>query len=171
MSRTRSLVLASLFLALALALPWIFGQIPSLGQAFLPMHFPVFLAGFLLGPFWGGLVGLLAPLLRSSLFGMPPLIPVALLMTAELFVYGLVAGFFGKSPLGQGVGLWLGLLLVMLIGRVAWGASAWVFYAFSQTRFSLPLFLNTVLWPSLPGILLQLILIPPLVLALRKALL
>lgn len=170
MSQTRSLVLASLFLALALILPWLTMANPALGQALLPMHLPVFLAGFVLGPFWGSLVGLLAPLLRSGLFGTPPLIPVAMLMTLELAVYGLVSGLVAKGKLGHGPGLWLGLILAMVSGRIAWGIGAWVFYAFEGTAFNMSIFLNAILWSSFPGILLQLVVVPPLVMAIRKAL-
>lgn len=167
MSRTQSLVLASLFLALALLLPFLTMGNPALGQALLPMHIPVFLTGFVLGPFWGLVVGLLAPLLRSFLFSTPPLLPIALLMAIELAAYGLVAGFFKSKNLP---GLWLGLITAMILGRFAWGACAWVFYALKGSPFTLSLFLQATLWASLPGILLQIMVLPPLVLAIRKAL-
>ena len=72
-SATRDLVLAALFLALAFVLPMITGHVPQIGNMLCPMHFPVLLAGFVLGGPWGLALGFLAPLLRSVLFGMPPL--------------------------------------------------------------------------------------------------
>ena len=79
-SPARDLVLAALFLALAFVLPMITGHVPQVGNMLCPMHFPVLLAGFVLGGPWGLALGFLAPLLRSVLFGMPPLYPIAIAM-------------------------------------------------------------------------------------------
>ncbi len=53
----RQMVLAALFLALCLLLPFLTGQIPEIGSLLLPMHFPVFLCGFVCGRLWGLAVG------------------------------------------------------------------------------------------------------------------
>ena len=45
-SKINRLVYASLFLALALVLPFLTGQIPQIGAMLTPMHFPVLLCGF-----------------------------------------------------------------------------------------------------------------------------
>lgn len=79
-SATRDLVLAALFLALAFVLPMITGHVPQIGNMLCPMHFPVLLAGFVLGGPWGLALGFAAPLLRSVLFGMPPMYPIAIAM-------------------------------------------------------------------------------------------
>ena len=71
-NRLRRLVYSALFLALALLLPFLTGQIPQIGSALNPMHIPVLLCGFVCGWPWGLAVGLIAPLLRHLLFGMPP---------------------------------------------------------------------------------------------------
>ena len=94
-SPARDLVLAALFLALAFVLPMITGHVPQIGNMLCPMHFPVLLAGFVLGGPWGLALGFLAPLLRSVLFGMPPLYPIA--MAFELATYGAVAGLSGSA--------------------------------------------------------------------------
>ena len=77
-SATRGIVLAALFLALAFVLPMITGHVPQVGNMLCPMHFPILLCGFVLGGPWGLAVGFVAPLLRSVLFGMPPMFPVAI---------------------------------------------------------------------------------------------
>ena len=77
-STTRSLVLAALFLALAFVLPMITGHVPQVGNMLCPMHFPILLCGFVLGGPWGLAVGFIAPLVRSVLFGMPPMFPIAI---------------------------------------------------------------------------------------------
>lgn len=90
----RKLTYAALFLALALVLPFLTGQIPQIGSALSPMHIPVLLCGFLVGWPWGLAVGFIAPLLRSVIFGMPVMVPGAVAMAFELAVYGLVSVFF-----------------------------------------------------------------------------
>ena len=90
--RVRRLIYAALYLAIALVLPFVTGQIPQIGEALCPMHIPVLLCGFVCGWPYGLAVGLVAPLLRSALFGMPRLFPTAVAMTPELAVYGALAG-------------------------------------------------------------------------------
>ena len=89
--QTVYLCLSAMFLALALLLPFLTGQIPRFGNMFSPMHLPVLLCGFICGKWWGAGVGLVAPILRFALFQMPPM-PGCLSMMAELCVYGLTAG-------------------------------------------------------------------------------
>ena len=108
-STTRSLVLAALFLALAFVLPMITGHVPQVGNMLCPMHFPILLCGFVLGGPWGLAVGFIAPLVRSVLFGMPPMFPIAIAMAFELAAYGLVSGVLwrkvnrhGGRPFGLG---------------------------------------------------------------------
>ena len=72
-TKITNLVYAAVCLALCLVLPFLTGQIPQVGNALCPMHIPVLLAGFLCGPWWALAVGLVAPLLRHTLFLMPPL--------------------------------------------------------------------------------------------------
>ena len=96
-SPVRQLVPAALFLALAFVLPLLTGQVPKVGSMLCPMHFPVLLCGFVLGGPWGLAVGFAAPLLRSVLFGMPPMYPIAIAMAFELATYGAVAGFMYRK--------------------------------------------------------------------------
>ena len=73
-TNVHNLVLAAMFLALALVLPFLTGQIPQIGGMLLPMHLPVFLCGLICGWQYGAVVGFVAPLMRMALFGMPPLV-------------------------------------------------------------------------------------------------
>lgn len=164
--QTRLLVLAGLFIALGLILPFFTAQVPTIGRALLPMHIPVLLSGFVLGPHVGFLVGLITPLLRSVLFGTPPLFPTAVAMTFELAAYGVLAGFFyGLLPQKRG-SIFLALIGAMLGGRIIWGAATLVLLGlggFSWQAFVAGAFANAV-----PGIILQLVLIPPIVLAVKR---
>ena len=102
---TKKLAYAALFLALCLVLPMLTGQIPQIGSMLLPMHIPVLLCGLVCGWQYGAAVGFVAPLLRSVLFGMPPMYPVAIAMAFELLTYGLVIGIppYGSKGRGRGV--------------------------------------------------------------------
>ena len=88
MIRFRYLTTASLFIAAGIAAGLIFHTTGIGGQIALPLHYPAFLAGFVLGWRWGVSVGFIVPLLSALVTGMPPLIPSALLMAPELAVYG-----------------------------------------------------------------------------------
>jgi uncharacterized membrane protein len=89
--------MAGLFLALGLVMPFLTGQIPSLGNKLLPMHIPVLLCGFVCGGPTGLIVGFILPILRSVLFSMPPMYPMAMSMAFELAVYGFVQGLCIES--------------------------------------------------------------------------
>ena len=120
-SPMRQLVLAALFLALAFVLPLLTGQVPKVGNMLCPMHFPVLLCGFVLGGPWGLAVGFAAPLLRSALFGMPPMFPVAISMAFELATYGLVSGLLWRKAKHTLPALYAVLLTAMVSGRIVWG--------------------------------------------------
>ena len=79
-------------LALGMVLPFLTGQIPSVGSRLLPMHIPALLTGYISGPMYGLLVGFVMPLFRSMIFGMPPMFPTAVAMAFELATYGFIAG-------------------------------------------------------------------------------
>ena len=91
------MVLAAMFLALAMVLPFLTGQIPQIGSALCPMHIPVLLCGFFCGPWYALAVGFIAPLLRFLIFGMPPIMPTGIAMCFELATYGFMVGFLYKK--------------------------------------------------------------------------
>ena len=69
------LSLSAMLLALGLVLPFLTGQIPEIGSMLLPMHLPALICGFVCGWQWGIAVGFVMPIMRSLIFGMPPMIP------------------------------------------------------------------------------------------------
>ncbi len=177
-SNTKKLVYSALFLALALVLPFLTGQIQTFGQMLAPMHLPVLLCGFLCGPVWGLAVGAVAPLLRSLLFGMPPMFPTAVAMAFELAAYGLFSGLFyrllrGKS--GQSTGgkkwgaLYVSLILSMLLGRDIWGIVMFALMAASGGSFGMAAFFAGAFTSAWLGILVQLVAVPAIVYALERA--
>ncbi len=162
------LALAAMFLALALVLPFLTGQIPQIGGALCPMHFPVLLCGFFCGPWYGLAVGLVAPLLRFFLFGMPPLVPTGLAMCFELAAYGFAAGLLYRLlPRKRGY-VYLALAAAMCFGRLVWGAAQTVILGLGGSAFGWKAFLAGAFVNAAPGIALQLILIPPTVMIVEK---
>ena len=165
----RRLTYAALYLAIAMVLPFITGQIPEIGSALCPMHIPALLCGFMCGWPWGLAVGFIAPLLRSIVFGMPTLFPAAVAMAFELAVYGGMSGFLHqKLPRKSGV-TYAVLLISMIAGRIAWGTVRVILAGLSGSTFSWALFFAGAVTNAIPGIILQLVLIPVLVAAMERA--
>jgi uncharacterized membrane protein len=153
-------------LALAVLLPIAFHSFGIGGRVFLPMHLPVLLAGFLVGPVSGLIVGLLAPGLSYLLTGMPPTYAVPL-MSTELPIYGLVAGVTYRR---LGLNIYISLLIAMLFGRVMFGLSLFILGMFINLPYDAAAFFSTgmTVVPGLPGIIIQLIFIPIIVAAVRR---
>ncbi len=165
----KKLTLSALFLAIALYLPFLTGQIQVVGKALSPMHIPALLTGFVCGWPYAIAVGVISPLLRSLIFGMPPLFPTATAMALELATYGAVAGLLYKAFPKNLKTLYLELIASMLIGRVVWGLATWLFMAASGNSFSFEAFLAGAFTAAVPGIILHLILVPLVVKGLEKA--
>ena len=166
----RTLTYSAACLALALVLPFLTGQIPQIGSALCPMHLPVLLCGFLCGPVWAAAVGAVAPLLRSALTGgFPPLFPTAIAMTFELFTYGLVAGLLWRKSKKTVGHIYRSLIAAMIAGRIVWGIATAILLGMGDSPFTWAAFWAGGFANAIPGIIVQLILIPILVLALRKA--
>ena len=161
----RKLTLSGMFLAMALLMPFLTGQIPQVGSMLCPMHIPVILCGFFCGGLWGLLVGAVAPILRSFLFGMPPLFPAAFCMMFELAVYGLVAGVLYRALPKKKWAVYGALVCAMVLGRVVWGL---VMHFCIGGGFGMEAFLAGAVTTALPGIVLQLVLIPVIVIAMEK---
>lgn len=166
---TRNIVLAAFFLALSLALPFLTAQIPTIGGMLLPMHIPVLICGFVCGWPLGLIVGALSPLLRSVLFGMPPMFPVAIAMAFELATYGVLTGLLYQLLPKKTLNNYITLIISMLGGRVVWGLVSAVLYGMSGKAFSLAIFVAGAFTNAIPGMILQIILIPILITSLKKA--
>ncbi len=160
------MVLAAFFLALAYVMPFLTGQIPEIGSMLCPMHIPVLLCGFICGWPWGLAVGLIAPLLRSLTLGMPPLFPTAVCMTFELATYGAVAGLMHKLLPRKKPYIYASLLIAMLVGRLVWGISMFACMGINGGSFTFAAFIAGAFTNAIPGIILQIVLIPILVMLL-----
>ena len=165
---TRKLTLSAMFLAIAFVLPFFTGQIQQIGSMLCPMHIPVLLCGFFCGAPWGMMVGFTAPILRSMILGMPPMFPVALCMAFELGTYGFVAGFLHIRLPKKKWYVYVSLLCSMVLGRVVWGIMMFACMGFDTSLFGWTAFISGAVTTAIPGILLQIILIPIIVVTLER---
>ena len=164
----KKITLSAMFLALALVMPFLTGQIPQMGSMLCPMHIPVLLCGFFCGGPWGLIVGLLAPMLRSVIFGMPPMFPTAVCMAVELATYGLVAGTLHNKLPRVKWNVFASLITAMLVGRVVWGVAMLLCMGLDTTKFGFTAFITASVINAVPGIIVQLVLIPVIVMSLER---
>lgn len=166
---TRKIILSALFLGIGLVLPFFTMQIPAIGNMLLPMHIPVLLCGFICGAPYGAIVGFILPLLRSFLFGAPVIMPVASAMSIELLFYGMLSGILYKRFRSTRFGIYLTLIPTMIIGRIAWGVTEIILFSFLGNPFTWKIFVTQGFINAVPGIILQLFLIPAVVIGIKKS--
>ena len=162
--KTRKIVIAAVFLSLGIVLPFFTGQIKEIGDTLLPMHIPVMLCGLICGGKFGFAVGLVLPLLRAATVGMPPVYPNAVWMALELSTYGFVIGFLYSSFHKKQIWwLYCSLIISMISGRIVWGVAKSILLGVSGKIFTIQAFITGGIIDSLPGIILQIILIPSII--------
>ena len=164
----KKLMLSAMFLAMAFVMPFLTGQIPQIGAMLCPMHIPVLLCGFFCGAPWGLVVGIVAPMLRSFTLGMPPMFPTAFCMAFELATYGFMTGWLHNKLPKKKVNVYVSLLSAMVIGRLVWGIILFCCLGFDASKFGLSAFLAGAVFNAVPGIIVQIVLIPILVISLEK---
>ena len=166
MTTVKRMVMTAICSAMCVVLPIAFHSIPNAGTVLLPMHIPVLLCGLVCGWPYGLICGLLGPLL-SSFTGMPPL-SVLPSMMVECGVYGLVSGAMMRfvhtgKPVGD---LYISMVTAMLLGRVVSGLAKSLIFTPGVAPFA---WVSTSLLMGIPGIVIQLVLMPVLVTALTRA--
>ena len=168
MNATKKLTISAVFLAIGLIFPFFTGQIQDIGNKLLPMHIPILLCGVVCGWKYGLLVGFVTPLLRSLLFTMPSF-PKAIGMAFELAAYGAVIGVLYYKLHKSKLRIYISLVSAMFAGRVVWGIANLIIYGLQHSTFTWQLFIGGALLNAIPGIVLQLILIPILLLTIEKS--
>lgn len=162
------LVTAAMLLAVGIVLPFFTGQVPQVGSMLLPMHLPVIVCGLICGWQYGGIVGFILPLLRHVLFGTLPM-PNGIAMAFELAAYGAVSGFlYNRSRWQCIVSLYRSLIIAMVIGRIVWGGVRVLMLGMTGNAFTWQMFMAGAFLNAVPGIILQLVFIPALMVALNK---
>ena len=159
----RKLCAGALLIAVGVLLPQLFHLIggPAAGGMFLPMHIPVLISGLLLGQYYGSSSGVLSPVISFLIMGMPAAARLPF-MVVELAAYGFFSGLF------RGRNLYFRLLMAQIAGRLAYAlAVALATYVLGVSDASLATVWTAVL-AGLPGIVVQIVLVPALVLLINK---
>ncbi len=151
----RNGVRGAVLIAAGVLLPMLFHAVGGAGSIFLPMHIPVLMAGLLLGPATGAIVGVLTPVCSALLTGMPPLFPTLLVMIPELAAYGWLSGRLRPEK-----GLLFAMLAAMLAGRLVAGLMVWLLAQFFALPWTPWAYLTMALVKGAPGIIVQLLFIP-----------
>lgn len=168
-TRIQKLTATGVCLALCMVLPFLTGQIPEIGGALCPLHLPVLICGFIVGPGWAACIGFFAPLLRFALFGMPPIFPTGVAMCFELAAYGAVSGLLYQKLPKKPMYIYSALIGAMLAGRVLWGIVRVILSGVAGSSFTWAAFMAGAFVNVMPGIIVQIVLVPLLVMALQKA--
>ena len=169
MSSVKKACICSICTALCYVLPLAFHAIAA-GSVLSPMHIPVLLCGLICGWQYGVFCGVAGPVISSLLSGMPSTVQLVY-MIPELAAYGLFSGLFFKL-LHTGhvyADLLLSMIPALILGRVAGGIARAIFFMASAQSYSVSLWVSAYIVDTLPGVMLQLVLIPSLVLVLMKA--
>ncbi|CEN83226.1 Predicted membrane protein [[Clostridium] sordellii] len=154
--KSKKIAFSSMFIAFGIILPMIFHTVNLAGNIFLPMHIPVLIGGFLLGPVCGMLIGIITPVLSGFMTGMPPIIPVMPIMAFELCAYGFLTGYiFNKTKK-----IYITLFCTMLGGRLFAVIGAYLVSITVAPKVNPLLFVFGNITMAIPGILIQLIFIP-----------
>lgn len=167
----RTVATAALVCALSVVLPQMFHFIggKALGNAFLPMHLPVILGGYLLNPAAALVCGALSPILSFFVSGMPAF-PRLIFMIFELGTYGFFTSVFvHKCRLP----VFLTLPLTWICGRAVYFVTAFfalrVLHLEIQGMATASAAVWTAITTGVPGILLQAVVVPILVATFKKA--
>lgn len=168
-TNTTKLILSAMLLAMAYVLPFLTGQIPRLGAMLCPMHIPVILCGYICGAPWGALIGFIAPLFRSLTLGSPTLFPRAVAMAFELATYGAVSGTMYRVLPKKNIYIYLSLIFAMISGRLVWGVVQLLCVGLDLSKFGFGAFWAGSVANAVPGIILQIIIVPIVVMVYEKS--
>ncbi len=174
MNSVTKLCISSMFIAIGWLLPLLSGQNTELGNMLCLMHIPVLLAGYALGPQYGLIVGAVTPLSRFLIFGRPVIYPTAVCMAVELAGYGLISGLVFRllrksKHINDLAAIYISLVTAMLGGRLLWGVARVCCGLFSKSAFTWNMFVTAGFVTAIPGMLIQLFLIPAIVMALSRS--
>lgn len=157
MNQTKTMTISAIFIAIGIIFPQIFHIFgPSAGKMFLPMFIPIFLAALILPWTYAALISVIVPILSSVLTGMPS-IPMVYFMTIELFAYATAANL-----LRQKFNIYINIILSLFIGRTTYVLP--ILYAANILNMNLMFASKQAIiagiMTSIPGMVLQLLLIP-----------
>jgi len=167
----KKITVGGVLLALTIVLPQMlhFTGNAMAGAMFLPMHIPAILGGFILGPVFGLILGFVAPVISFFITTMPPAARLPF-MVAELAAYGFMSGFmyhtlrFNEKKLG----IYISLFSTMMVGRAIYALSLLIAGNLLGLHVGGPAAAITATVTGIFGILIQLVIVPPIIYALKK---
>lgn len=168
MSHVKKLCIGAICAAFCCILPPLF-HAAALGSAFSPLHLPILLCGLLCGWQYGLLCGVAGPVLSCLISGMPA--PAMLItMIPELCVYGFLSGLLmHRIRIGRTVAdVYCSLIPAMVAGRIVGGCVQALVFAAGTGSYSISLWASSYFVLTLPGAIMQLILLPCIVLVLTR---
>lgn len=165
----RHMVLAAFCLAICIMLPIVFGSVPVVNRRMLPMHIGVFLCAYVADRRWAAAVGFIAPLLKFVLTGVPVIYPTAIAMAFELATYGFICGLLnGLLPKKPGF-IYVSLIAAMIAGRAVSGLVNMILLGMQGQAYTWQTFIAASVINAWPGIVMHIVLIPILIMSLRRA--
>lgn len=163
MKNTEKIITAGLFISLGIVIPIIFHQF-GLGATFLPMFLPVFIASYIFNPIWAAGIAITTPFLSSLATGMPPLVPpITFVMAIELLFLSLSVSICFNI-------LKLNIYISMVSGIIAERVALILAIYLIAPLFNFPAGVITIssLISSIPGIILQILIVPIVILRLKN---
>ncbi len=169
--KVKKIAYAGLFIAMGILLPQLFhlSGLPQSGSIFLPMHIPVLFAGFILGPLYGALIGVLLPIISAILTGMPPAARLPF-MIAELMTYGFFCGYLylNRGFFRKKFGIVSTLVISMIAGRIIYAIMLFFSVFLLGMDTGGPVAAITALLMGIPGIIIQIVIIPTVIYSLKR---
>ncbi len=166
------LTAGGVLIAFAILIPQLFHLtgVPQSGKVFLPMHIPVLLSGFALGPVFGLLVGIFSPIISSAMTGMPDLARLPF-MIFELATYGFISGLLYNTLKLQRkkYGIYVSLVVAMITGRVVYAITLTVAANIFNIACGGPIAAISATVTGVIGIVIQIVVIPPMIYLLEKS--
>ncbi|WP_053954940.1 ECF transporter S component [Inediibacterium massiliense] len=163
--KSKEIIVSGLFIAIGVLLPMAFHAFGSMGKILLPMHIPVFIGGFFLSPIFAFIVGAVTPIMSGVLTGMPVLFPMAVIMAFELGTYGLIISLFSRKRRKP---VMIPLLVSMIGGRIVAGITVYFLSLLFGLKMNPILFVKGGILTGLPGIVVQMVLIPVVIYGLNR---
>lgn len=164
------MIYAMIAVVCAVALPAILHTVGSvtglgtaLGESLLPMHLPIMAVGFFAGPVAGAVAGIASPIISFLLTGMP-MAGILPFFIIETCVYGVASGLLAKVETGA----FVKTLAAQLAGRAVRAvAILTAVYLFDYGKIGVNVIWNSIV-TGLPGIILQLAVLPMMLIILGK---
>ena len=161
-----------MLLALGIILPILFHVFSISGLIFLPMHIPVLICGLLCGWQYGMVIGLILPFAANLISGAPPIYPTAISMAFELMAYGVVIALAFKlfqKIMRNEFAYIVSLIIALVGGRIVLAIANIILLNLQGNTYTIEAFISAAFVTAIPGIIIQLIFIPVLMVILDKS--